>query len=397
MNLLFAHCNRFYKDKDGNIFSGGAFPPSIWENYLQNFNHITFYGRGSSIHRKELNNMVPPSNNISFILTDKYKSTKDFLINLVNIRNELKPLVSNSDIVLARLPSFIGYIAVAEAYIQNKPVWIEQVGNGKESLSKHGSLMGKLIAHPADIINKYLVKKADFVSYVTASKLQKDYPASLKAITIALSDVYIEEIFSAVDIKIERFERRPFRICLIGALDVNYKGQKILLKAISLLPNHIKDNIEINFIGGGDPASIISLANDLNLKNSLGHIGPLQAGKEINHFLSLMSLYIQCSLTEGLPRSMIEAMAVGCPVIGSNVGGIPELVNPSFIHHAGDFKKLSKDIEYLYINRKELYNESLRSISIAADFHISNLMEKRKSFYSTINQIVLDKKSKEKI
>ena len=38
-------------------------------------------------------------------------------------------------------------------------------------------------------------------------------------------------------------------------------------------------------------------------------------------------VYVQPSKTEGLPRAVIEAMSVGCYVIGTNVGGIPELLN----------------------------------------------------------------------
>jgi len=45
MKLLFVHCNHFYRDEEGNFFSGGAFSPSIWDNYLLNFDQITLYSR----------------------------------------------------------------------------------------------------------------------------------------------------------------------------------------------------------------------------------------------------------------------------------------------------------------------------------------------------------------
>lgn len=391
MKLLFVHSNRFYKDKEGNVFSGGAFPPTIWKNYLTNFQQITFYGRKSTTRTNDQNNLTN-LRNIEFVLTDKYSSGKDFIINILKIRNELKPLIYKSDITLARLPSLLGYIAIYEASKQKKPIWVEQVGNGKESFFNHGSLIGKLIAYPLDLVNKHLIKKAHFVSYVTTNKLQEDYPASQLAQTIALSDVYIEKVFSEKELDIHRYSKTLLKICLIGALDVDYKGQKILLTAISLLPDNIKNNIEVNFIGGGDSREVFALATKLGIQHNINHLGPLEAGKEINDFLSKMSLYVQCSLTEGLPRAMIEAMANGCPVIGSNVGGIPELVNPKYIHKAGDVKKLSDDIACLYENRQELYNEAYRSILVANKYHIDNLTKKRQAFYETINDLILNKK-----
>jgi glycosyltransferase involved in cell wall biosynthesis len=56
------------------------------------------------------------------------------------------------------------------------------------------------------------------------------------------------------------------------------------------------------------------------------------------------------SLTEGLPRTAIEAMATGCPVVGSRVGGVPEVLSghfASFLFEAGNAAALAERLRGL--------------------------------------------------
>ena len=62
-------------------------------------------------------------------------------------------------------------------------------------------------------------------------------------------------------------------------------------------------------------------------------------------------------------------MSCGLPALGSNVGGIPEIVNAELLFTAGDSKKLSKIISKL-IKNSDFYSEmSVHSITMASDFN----------------------------
>src|SRR5690554_6404125 len=117
-------------------------------------------------------------------------------------------------------------------------------------------------------------------------------------------------------------------------------------------------------------------------------MGPLEAGNQINGFLKTLSLYTQPSLTEGMPRATIEAMAMGCPVIGSNVGGIPDIVSDRFVHRRGSIKELSNHIKQLHMNRELLNNEGLLSLKKAIPYLKKNLDHKRIEFYNKINNLI---------
>lgn len=383
MKLLFVHDHPFYVNGD-DVYSGGGLPYNIWNNYLINFKEVVVYGRRSNnIKDKKIKSSAI---GVSFHLTEYYTSITDLFKKRKAIKLELENLIIKTDVVLVRLPSVLGFIAAEQAFKMNKKVWVEQVGNAKEALNSHGSLLGEIAAPIFEYQNKKIVSKADFITYVTEFKLQNDYPANKRAITISLSNVIIDEVLNKNNIDRERFFDNSFRIGLVGGFDAKYKGQDILLKAIALLDESTKRHIKINFIGKGSYQWVLNLVENLNLKDNIEYIGALESGPKVNEFLKTLSLYVQPSLTEGMPRATIEAMAMGCPVLGSRVGGIPDIVSEDFLHEKGNVKELSVQIKYLYNNRTVLMKESILSLEKTIPFFSKNLLKKRFDFYSKMNE-----------
>ncbi|WP_346986126.1 glycosyltransferase family 4 protein [Chryseobacterium sp. POE27] len=244
-----------------------------------------------------------------------------------------------------------------------------------------------MIAPFFELENKRLVKLANFISYVTENKLQKDYPSKSNAVTIGLSDVVIKNVLKANELDRVRFFSDKIKIGLIGGFDAKYKGQDVLIKAINSLDIEVKNKIELFFVGKGESVWVLNMVKDLKLSENVKFVGPLKSGDEVNNFLKTLSLYIQPSLTEGMPRAIIEAMSMGCPVIGSNVGGIPDVVDEKYIHSKGDYKELSIHIKELFFDRERLYKESKMSLSKAEPYLYENLYNKRVNFYNKMNQI----------
>ena len=64
------------------------------------------------------------------------------------------------------------------------------------------------------------------------------------------------------------------------------------------------------------------------------------------------SVFITTSATEGLPISMLEAMAAGIPYIGTSVGGIPEVigdrVNGRLLSETPDPAEIAEAVEFFY-------------------------------------------------
>ncbi len=387
MKLLFVHDHPFYVEGQV-VYSGGGLPENGWQKYLDNFDEVTVFARRS--HNLKDKKVISSRSGVVFVLTEEYNRSIDALLNSKVLNDELKPLIAKNDVVLARLPSVLGFFAGRLTTALKGKLWVEQVGNAREAMSSHGSIVGKLVAPVFERINKSITRNASFVSYVTENKLQLDYPAKSSAITTSLSNVLINNILSVNQLNMDRFNGEKFNIGIIGGFDVKYKGQDILLKAIATLPEHIKGSVSLFFVGKGDFSWVVDLAGKLDLLQQVKFIGSLQAGDEINAFLEKLSLYVQPSLTEGMPRATIEAMSKGCPVIGSNVGGIPDVVNKKFVHKKGDVKQLSSHIIFLFNNRSVLIQEAMDSLAKAQPYIIQKLNERRSRFYIEMNKICSD-------
>jgi glycosyltransferase involved in cell wall biosynthesis len=87
-------------------------------------------------------------------------------------------------------------------------------------------------------------------------------------------------------------------------------------------------DIEIKIAGEGSQRQEIVLAlRRLGLEKKSQLTGVYNTLKEREQFMHGIDVFVLPSLTEGTPNAIIEAMAHGKPIIASNVGGIPDLVN----------------------------------------------------------------------
>lgn len=379
MRLLFVHDHPFYRENN-LVFSGGGLPKSTWGNYLSFFDQITVFARLSKEEKDR--KILSTSENVAFQLTTSYSSLFGILLNYPKLKREIYFGIANVDIVLVRLPSVLGFLAAFIAFSLKKKIIVEQVGNAKEALKTHGSIVGKIAAPIFGKINRHVVQRANYISYVTISKLQIDYPN--QKLTTSLSDVLIDRIIRHDEIDYARFRSSKIKMGLIGGFDARYKGQDVLLEAISLLDRSVQDNIELFFVGKGNYEWLLQVADKLGVEKSIKFFGPKKPGSEIFDFLSSLSLYIQPSFTEGMPRALLEAMSVGCPVLGSTVGGIPDVIEANHLHTPGDYKTLSNQILAFYNDRRLLEQEALRSLAVIEPFQKENLDRKRKCFYTKI-------------
>lgn len=99
--------------------------------------------------------------------------------------------------------------------------------------------------------------------------------------------------------------------------------------------------------------------------------------------LDKTDIYIQPSLQEGLPRAVVEAMSRGCPVIGANTGGIPELISKECIVS----RKSEQSIVRAIINMlkdNRLNEEAVRNFEKSKLYNENLLEVKRNDYYSYI-------------
>ena len=374
MRLTFIHDHKFIY-KDDMYYSSGKFSKSIMERYLVGpIDNIQFICRQETNINTTENLSNVSSNNIVINPIKFLKSKADFIIKRKKIYQFLKENIHPEDIVIIRMPSEIGYIAASYLKNKNVPYGIELVGDPWDSLWYHGSVIGKMMA----FINKYKVKKyvkhSNNTIYVTKHYLQKRYPS--KNNTYNASNVLINKVENNYKTNKSSYKK----VGLIGSLDTKYKGIDTALRSMTIL----NENIKLEIVGNGPQEIWNKKIRKLNLSNRVTLKGTLKSGKEIENWFSTLDLYIQPSYTEGLPRALVEAMSNGLPCLGSDVGGIPELLPSTYIHHAKDYKKLAKHIS-LVISNESLSNEmSQQNLITANNYLSSNIQREREKFIKTI-------------
>jgi glycosyltransferase involved in cell wall biosynthesis len=135
----------------------------------------------------------------------------------------------------------------------------------------------------------------------------------------------------------------------------NRKGVFDLLKVFQSLINkgyHVKLIIG----GNGEIARLIEEIKELGLADNVQYRGWI-SDKEKDLLLDETDIFVLPSYAEGMPMSILEAMAHGVPVVSTLIGGIPELVldgETGFLIRPGDLDALYQKIVLL------IENENLR-------------------------------------
>jgi glycosyltransferase involved in cell wall biosynthesis len=110
-----------------------------------------------------------------------------------------------------------------------------------------------------------------------------------------------------------------FNLIMIGRFQIP-KDHKLVIQALKKLKN-----VNCTFIGNGP--LLEQTVRRIKEEGMAERIKILENRMDIPELLIKADAFLLASNFEGLPRSIIEAMRAGMPVVASNVGGCPELIN----------------------------------------------------------------------
>ena len=375
MEFLYAHDHKLIKNGN-SYFTTGGFSDEITSRYTDVFGKMTLLCR--AIDTKNINGCSRISNSKvvvhPFFLNKILPSKKNFR----QINNE----INEADIVMVRLPSLLGlYVALRSDRI-NKKFCVEVVGSAWGSYW-YKSKLGKIVAYPLEIANRYIIRKAQFALYVTEDYLQKEYPTNGKS--ISCTDVILgKRTIDLLNARVKKIKNRENKKNLIlgtlAQVDYRYKGQATVIQAIVEMKKK-GVNIEYRLAGSGSKKHLYEIAKSYGVEENIIFYGPIKHS-EIESWIDDIDIYIQPSLTEGMPRAVIEALYRGCPVIVSNAGGMYELVESCYTFKKGNKNSLINILNK--IDNPKLLDMAKRNYWFSEKFSYNILMEKRKSFYKNI-------------
>lgn len=189
------------------------------------------------------------------------------------------------------------------------------------------------------------VKLADGVVYVTLKNLQMLYPPRRDALALARTNMkFSEELLSVPKNPTHKSSARSLcRVIAVGSQHQNYKGHDLLIEAVARLQRE-GHNLALTLVGDGRLHSQLQTQAQQAGVENIEFIQRLGSSLEVAQYISTFDLFAMPSRTEGMPKSLMEAMSVGVLSIGSSVGGIPELLDDECIFEPNSVEALQECI-----------------------------------------------------
>jgi len=178
--------------------------------------------------------------------------------------------------------------------------------------------------------------------------------------------------FSDTDV----FRRMERRLPLHEAVDIVYAGVLIPRKGVHLLLKAFAEldhpRARLHLVGGAENSayaeSLRQTAAELGISERANFAGAVSQ-RELAGYFAAARVMVLPSLSEGLGRVVVEAMLLGTPVIGSRVGGIPDMIvdgENGYLVEAGNEAELTAALRRIYAEDVTAMGEKARAF--AEDF-----------------------------
>lgn len=262
---------------------------------------------------------------------------------------------------------------------------IKIVCSSHSTFSKIGfksRLQKKMTYFLIDSLYKY-ADKLIVISNDSLRSYQKSFPSLKGKFRCIYNAAFTNKLFTK---QLEELEEGSFRKDSINLFScgrlVKPKGFPYLIKAVKLLS--LKYKINLLIAGEGpDRNKLEELVEVLELKNSI-----LLIGNQNNpyKFMSKCDIYVHSSLWDGLPTTLIEAMACGAPVVSTDCDSGPrEIISHGIdgllVRPPGNAKVLADGIEKLILNERLRLKFKISAKEKALSFSSENIVKQYEQLF----------------
>ncbi len=241
-----------------------------------------------------------------------------------HLKETLKVIETNNikfDIVHSHIIWSAGYVGMR----------LKEIFKAPFVLTAHGSDVYKN-PFESKIRMKYtrdVLRSADVVTTVSSANREIIKKISGRKDSVVITNGIDTRVFKYNKVSLERSElgfKEGIKYFLTVGNFEKIKGQLVLVEAIKKL---VEDRKDIHFILIGEGSQYIKvkeLINKYGIDKYVTLTG-LLPHKEVSKYMKSCDYYILPSLGEGNPTVMFEALACGLPFIGTNVGGVSEIIS----------------------------------------------------------------------
>jgi glycosyltransferase involved in cell wall biosynthesis len=405
MRVLVSLEHRFQRTPDGRVWTATSHSYTFFQRYLEVFDQVDVLARVLDVAEAEPDWIRADGTGIRVLPVPHFVGPNEYAKRVFAVRRAIRRHSAEAEAVIMRVPSLIGQNLDDALKESGHPLGLEVVADPFDVYAPQSG-----VRHPLrPFFRRWFAsnlrrqcRQAKAVAYVTRSALQSRYPSS--ATMMGISDVMLPESafvtsYSSVELAAEQIlaadQRRPPRggrsvLVFVGTLEQLYKAPDDLIKATAQVVAKGCD-VELKIVGDGRyKASLQELARSLGIADRCQFLGQLPSGAAVQEVLDKSDVFVLPSRVEGLPRAMIEAMARRLPCIGSQIGGIPELLDDEFLVPPGNVDALAQKIVELVSNPARQAAAAERNVREAKQYCDDLLRLRRLEFYNCVRDFTAD-------
>lgn len=391
MNVLVAVDAQLFMTPDGKVWSKTIYGYDFWKRYLDVFETVKVVSRlGKADYVQVEGYLRSDGDNVSFAPLPMVRGMKGYVKNVISFLKDAKKAVRDEDCAIIRLPSIPATFVEFVYARKHKPYVLEVV------VDPLNAYAGNKLA--AKVLTEQLRKSclnANGVSYVTQYALQEQYPSRAR-ISGKNTEEYFESYYSSIILKdgffapARDYSKIGNKVKLVHTannINNDVKGHDVVIEVVKKL-NDLGIDASVTFIGDGDlRPELEKMAEVLGVGTKVVFTGLLGSAMDVREKLLDADIFILPTKAEGLPRAVIEAMAVGLPCLSTPVNGIPELLEKEYMFDPMDSQGFTEKIIELLQNPEKMGQTSMRNINKAREYEETVLQQRRIEFYTKLKNL----------
>lgn len=266
--------------------------------------------------------------NVIFHPLPHYGDQIGFIRALPEIRRKLLNVLEQSDLALAILPSYVGFLGSFMCQRRDYPLFQWVVGNwSRNVILRRRSPTGiwfatNILAPVLDEIIKWLTR--DVLTFYNG----KVPPNQAKPFHFPRTSSSVREKDICVRETPDLLPGSPLRLLFVGRLSPE-KGLSHLLKAVAQLVL-TNEAVSLRVVGSGPLEGYLRVqADELNISDRVDFIGYVAEREALLKLYREADVFVSPSLEDQQPKVLLEAMSQSLPLIATRVGGIPTIIEDS--------------------------------------------------------------------
>jgi phosphatidylinositol alpha-1,6-mannosyltransferase len=358
--------HRFAAAPDGSCWTPDAYSYEYWDSFHEVFDFVSVIARAAQVPKPPPGWRRVDGPGVSLAHIPTYIGPIQFIRHIHKVRLAMQQALEPPGAILLRTPGTLSNIALPILVRARKVFGVHVVGDPAEVFGMGG--VGGALRGPLQAWFAYSMRRqcqlADVAMYVTKDQLQGRYPSDARAFVTQCSDVVLPS-WGFADVPPRCRSVGPYRLIAVGSLEQKYKGFDVLISALGLLRGRGRD-VSLDIVGDGRRRRLLEKrAMAEGLTSSVRFAGRLPGPEAVREKLRTADVFVLPSRTEGLPRALLEAMAVGLPCVATKVGGVPELLPLNALVSPGDAQGLAGSIDRLLSDVSAREQQGARNLGVA--------------------------------